>query len=522
DRAQYNSAQRHLAAEGNVVLLDLATGSRIESPTLDYFEAMEGRPQSTVEIYSGRPRTSVVRDVVEDGLPRSDTTIVDADALTIVGEDAFHYRGNVVITGRDLNATSGVADFLEGGARVELRNAARVTAEDVVLNGDTVIALQDTVAGELREVEARGSARLDAEEIDIEAPTIRTFFEAGAVQRLVALGADSASGPERRQAYAFSEQFNLSADSIDALLPNQRIEEVVAVGNAYGERLAEDDSARIRIEPLTPQDSAVARLLAHDWVRGDTIRAFFADAVGADSAGLEAGRVAVADAERPVSPDSLAPVPADGVAPADTTERGLRRIIALGAPARAANRMVDEDRPDDPAGISYITAQRITVEISDGAIDIVEAEGDVKGIYLQPPERPVAVAAGAGPCRWIASSSRSAPTTPPSRSRSGSCSAVPTARAASSGVNGSRQSWRPSARCRGRIRPSRRRQPGATFPIPASWTATSRSTSSDDSRPMGSPWRSPHGTPGSGSASGVQRSMHCRSAMSGLRASTKR
>lgn len=397
DRAQYNSAQRHLAAEGNVVLLDLATGSRIESPTLDYFEAMEGRPQSTVEIYSGRPRTSVVRDVVEDGLPRSDTTIVDADALTIVGEDAFHYRGNVVITGRDLNATSGVADFLEGGARVELRNAARVTAEDVVLNGDTVIALQDTVAGELREVEARGSARLDAEEIDIETPTIRTFFEAGAVQRLVALGADSASGPERRQAYAFSEQFNLSADSIDALLPNQRIEEVVAVGNAYGERLAEDDSARIRIEPITPQDSAVARLLAHDWVRGDTIRAFFADAVGADSAGLAAGRVAVADAERPVSPDSLAPVPADGVAPADTTERVLRRIIALGAPARAANRMVDEDRPDDPAGISYITAQRITVEISDGAIDIVEAEGDVKGIYLQPPERPVAVAAGAGP-----------------------------------------------------------------------------------------------------------------------------
>src|SRR5690606_26232572 len=53
DRAQYNSQMRHLAAEGSVVLQDLAQGSRIDSPTLDYFEAMEGRPVSTVEIYSG-------------------------------------------------------------------------------------------------------------------------------------------------------------------------------------------------------------------------------------------------------------------------------------------------------------------------------------------------------------------------------------------------------------------------------------------------------------------------------------
>src|SRR5690606_1151607 len=107
DRAQYNSQMRHLAAEGSVVLQDLAQGSRIDSPTLDYFEAMEGRPVSTVEIYSGRPRTTVVREVVEDGLIRPDTTRVDADALRIVGEDAFHYRGNVVITGSDLHATSG-------------------------------------------------------------------------------------------------------------------------------------------------------------------------------------------------------------------------------------------------------------------------------------------------------------------------------------------------------------------------------------------------------------------------------
>jgi len=400
DRAQYNIAQRHLAAEGNVVLRDAATGSVIQSPTLDYFEAMEGRPQSTVEIYSGRPRTSVVREVIEDGLMRSDTTVVDADALTIIGEDAFHYRGNVVILGTDLHATSGFADFLEGGNRVELRNNARVTAEDVVLTGDTIVALQDQAAGELREVDARGNAVLDSEEIDVRAPAIRTFFEAGAVNRLVARGRGGAPGAAIEQAYAFSEQFNLNADSIDALLPAQRIEEVIAVGNAYGERLAEDDSTRIQIAPATPQDSALARLLAHDWVRGDTIRAYFADAAPVDSAGVATGVARLDAAQPPAVPSPVAaPVIAGQpvAAATDTTQRVLERIIALGAPARAANRMVNDDRPDEPAGISYVTAQRITVEIRDGAIDTVEAEGDVKGVYLQPPENTRAVAAGGPP-----------------------------------------------------------------------------------------------------------------------------
>ena len=396
DRAQYNSEQRHLAAEGNVVLRDLLNGSRIDSPMLDYFEAMEGRPQSTVEIYSGRPRTTVVRDVVENGLVRQDTTLVDSDALTIVGEDAFHYRGNVVIMGTDLHATSGLADFLEGGARVELRNDAQVTAEDVVLNGDTIVALQDTVAGELREVLASGNARLDSEEIDIEGPSIRTFFEDGAVNRLVAKGRGGETGAAIEQAFAFSEEFNLNADSIDALLPGQQIDEVIAIGNAYGERLAEDDSTRIQIAPVTAADSAVARLLAHDWVRGDTIRAFFTDAAP-DSAGGAVGSVATAVADsmpEATQPPGVPVIAGEPVTePADTTERVLERIIALGAPARAANRMVNEDRPDEPAGISYITAQRITVEIRDGAVASVEADGDVKGVYMQPPQNTGTIAA---------------------------------------------------------------------------------------------------------------------------------
>jgi hypothetical protein len=369
DRAQYDSPTRHLAAQGNVVLEDLRRGSRIEGPTLDYYEAMEGRPEAIVEIPAGRPRTTVLRDVVEDGIARTDTTRIDSDALQIVGDDAFHFRGDVVIRGTDLFATSGFADFLEGGGRMVLRSLAHVEAQDVVLNGDTVIAVQDTAAGVMRSVDAMGRARLDAEDVDIDAPTVRTYFDAGELQRLVAVGRGGAPGAAIEQAHAYSEQFNLTADSIDALMPAQLLEEVAAVGNAYGERLAEDDSTRILIAPVTAADSALARMLAHDWVRGDTVRAFFADA-----------------------PDTAT------VAPGDTArERVLERILALGAPARSANRMVNEDRPDDPAGISYLTASSIVVWLEGGQVDTVEAEGNVKGVYLQPPQAAPAVAEGRGP-----------------------------------------------------------------------------------------------------------------------------
>ncbi len=370
DRAQYDSPTRHLAAQGDVVLEDLRRGSRIEGPTLDYYEAMEGRPESIVEINSGRPRTTVLREVTEDGLLRTDTTRIDSDALQIVGDDAFHFRGDVVITAEDLFATSGFADFLEGGGRMVLTSLAHVEAQDVVLNGDTIVAVQDTAAGKLRSVVARGRARMDSEDVDIDAPAVRTYFEDGVLQRLVAVGRGGAPGAAIEQAHAFSEQFNLRADSIDALLPAQLLEEVAAIGNAYGERLAEDDSLRILVQPVTAADSALARLLAHDWVRGDTVRAFFAAA-----------------------PDTAAATDA----PADSAEeRVLERILALGAPARSASRMVNEDRPDDPAGISYLTAHSILVVLADGRIANVEAEGDVKGVYLQPPQAAASVATEGG------------------------------------------------------------------------------------------------------------------------------
>ena len=356
DQAQYTAPSRHLSAQGNVVLEDLIGGSRIEAPFLDYYEPMAGRPQATIEVYSGRPRTTVVRERVVDGLPRPDTMHVDSDALRILGEDEFHFAGNVLIRGTDLQATGGSADFTEGGARMVLTVDAHVEAQNVVLDGDTIVALQDSTGEVMREVTARGNAHLLSEQVDVRAPAVIAYFDEGLVARMIALGRGGSPGAAIEQAYARSEQFNLVADSIDAVLPAQQLEQVTAVGNAYGERLAEDDAMRILVEPVTAEDSVLARILAHDWLRGDTVRAFFTAA-----------------------PDSLQ-------TPGDTAQaRVLERIVASGLPARSAYRMESESRPDDPAAISYLTAHRITVMMANGAVADVEAEGDVKGVYLQPP-----------------------------------------------------------------------------------------------------------------------------------------
>lgn len=356
DQAQYTAPTRHLSAQGNVVLEDLSGGSRIEAPLLDFFEAMEGRPEATIEVYSGRPRTTVVRERVTDGLARPDTMRVDSDALRIVGDDEFHFRGNVLINGTDLRATGGNADFLEGGRRMVLTVGGHVEAQDVVLDGDTIVALQDSVTDAMREVIARGDAHLVSEQVNVRAPAVNAYFDQGVIARMIAQGRGGSPGAAVEQAFAESEHFNLVADSIDAVLPAQQLEQVTAVGNAYGERLAPDDSLRILVQPVTAEDSALARVLAHDWLRGDTVRAFFAAA-----------------------PDSAR-------APGDTTDaRVLERIVAVGTPARSAYRMESESRPDDPPGISYLTAHRITVTMAAGAVGDVHAEGDVKGVYLQPP-----------------------------------------------------------------------------------------------------------------------------------------
>jgi hypothetical protein len=159
----------------------------------------------------------------------------------------------------------------------------------------------------------------------------------------VALGGGKL-GNNLPQARAVSPDFVLTADSIDALSPKQKLERVFAVGRAHGQQWSD-----------TIADGELPELIRHDWVRGDTIRAFFGDrrspAAAADSA------------------------------------RVLERVIATGNPASSTYRMREQVGNTVEISVNYITAKKLDVAFKEGEVDNVRAEGDIRGLYLQPPQR---------------------------------------------------------------------------------------------------------------------------------------
>ncbi|MEJ2187151.1 MAG: hypothetical protein P8Z36_14650 [Gemmatimonadota bacterium] len=220
------------------------------------------------------------------------------------------------------------------------------------------------------------------------------------------------------QAVATAKEFRLEADSIHAIAPEQQLDQVVAIGQAYGERLG--DSLGVNLPPEA----------AHDWVRGDTIIGYFAaDTVAApaeqDSAGRDRSALRRRDA---LQRDSAAALPSDSAAQPDSVvQRTLERVVVVGGtqPARSLYRIRQQDtknvgagppeeaeRPaaadtaardtvvvdsvaadsaaaDSAAagpkpGINYMTAHRITLHFKHGEVQRVEAEGPIEGLYLDP------------------------------------------------------------------------------------------------------------------------------------------
>jgi hypothetical protein len=394
DYAQYYARDRHVIAQGNVVLTDLQEGGVILAPYLDYYQASETRPEDLIIMHSGRPRAILVQASAADSMQR-DTTIVDADGMEIRGRTHFIGQGNVEVDRAGTKGYGQYAEFMQGGGVLRLTGTARLQSDSLRMAGDSIVG-ETTAEEEFRELVAWGDlATLHGEEIEIDAPWIRVLFQDGEVDRLIAavpgssrpppvvVATDSAALPANSAAIAdtavvaetsppgmqagpppvapapladpppardpsaplaraVSADFRLVADSIDALAPNRTLEQVTAVGMAYGERLLTDDSL----------SQALPEIAQRDWLRGDTIVATFAEAP-------------------PSETDTAA-------------QRVLERIVAAGGPASSVYRQLDEDDPSGGYAISYLIAGRIEVDLKDGAVADVRADGQVRGIYLQP------------------------------------------------------------------------------------------------------------------------------------------
>jgi hypothetical protein len=243
------------------------------------------------------------------------------------------------------------------------------------------------------------------------------FFENGALQRTVARG----GGKEASRPLAVSKAFRLVADSLDALMPAQQLQKVIAIGDARGEsidttraRVARPDStgaaasavdsaaARVAARAPTPAaaparaDSAARRdttataarpsagslaLTDSDWIVGDTITGFFATVPDTAKAKEAAG--------------TPAPAKPAGAKPDSTVE--LQRIVARGNALslyRIQQKQSGTATPPDSTqarpGINFLSGSEIELTFKAGELEVADVKGLEKGLYLDParPARP--------------------------------------------------------------------------------------------------------------------------------------
>lgn len=376
DDATYDSRIGRIHATGNVDFVDRQEGSTIRGPELEYFRPMQGRPEPVVNARQRPHLTLQPREESDDPEPLE----IDADVVTIRGRDQLEASGTVVITRTDLLATAREASYTGASGDLELRGGASIESGEYDLAGEVVQArLAD---GVLEHVHARTDASLTSDDLDVAAPDLQIFFADELLQRAVArVPAPAAGGP---RAVATSRTFRLEADSIDALIPGQRIHRVVAIGSARGESI---DTAGVRDAPVTAaadrsSDTAAAPappitraapehprdLIDSDWIRGDTIIGFFA---AADTTATEAE-------------------------PGDTTVV-LERIIARGSALSLYRVERDQDAARSRGRLNFLAGETIELTFTAGELEVASVDGLQKGLLLDPAAAAPARTGGAGP-----------------------------------------------------------------------------------------------------------------------------
>ncbi|MDF1505040.1 hypothetical protein PYV61_18970, partial [Roseisolibacter sp. H3M3-2] len=389
-RLTYYTNEERLLAEGNVIAT-LPSGTTMSGPTVDYLRAVARvRPASRLTA-TGRPEVRAVggadrgrRDSTSRGRDTSVTTIL-ANVIVDEADSVVFASGQVEITRTDLVATSDSATFdqLSEVARL-LRNAniRGTRGRPYTLSGARI----DLFAREreLTRVVARDSARVVSEDLNLRSDTVDMRLVGGEIDRAFAWG------PSR--AVATSPERDVVADSIAAVLPNQRVRELWAVRRAVAR---------------TVPDSTKIVSKERDLLRGDTIHAQF---------------------------DTLR---ADG----DTSRTPpVRRIRAIGN-ASSLFQVASQKGRTAPPSINYVRGRNITVDFDTGAVQVVTVTDSAAGVYLEPVDstadstrvdsiavpapRLVAPPAGALPGTRPATPPTTPPTAPPTTPPAGTPPATP-------------------------------------------------------------------------------------------------
>lgn len=326
DHMTYWVAEGHLKAEGNVhgVMND---GTKMDGPVADYYRIVPNVRRQTMLIATGRPKMALVqRDTVTGKL--SDTVHVEADRVMTVADSVTYAGGNVHITRPDMFANGDSAFLDNGSGRARLLGKPTVEARrdrPFTLTGGVIDVFSTNK--QVNRIVATPSGHATSQDLQLFADSIDMRVTANTLQQVMAWG--------KSRARALSPTQEITADSIDAILPNQQVREIRAVRGAYA--TTTPDTAKIQIASSE-----------RDWMRGDTIIALF-----------------------------------DTVVKGDTSHAPPIRAIQSRIKAKAYYHIANDDDKTKP-GINYVVGRTIDVAFKDHAVQTVTVADRAGGVYLEP------------------------------------------------------------------------------------------------------------------------------------------
>jgi hypothetical protein len=327
DYLTYFQREERLLAYLNVDAT-LPSGSKLVGPHLEVFKAIPKVRQQHGSS-TGRPTITII-EKDSAGRPQPPVTVT-GNTIWFEGDSTVASSGQVVVIRPELNASADSL-YLEGSTGLlRLMRTPRVLGtkgRPFTLVGETIDVLSRK--RKLERVLSKVNAQATSQDLDLKSDTIDRRVTDDVLQRAIAWG--------KSRARAVSPQRNLLADSIDVLMPGQRLREMHAL------RLAVAEGA---------PDSTKFRTLENDRLTGDTIVAFF--------------------------DTTAAPV-------GDTTSKPrIRRLVSTGS-STSLQHIPPRDTALRTPAIVYVTGSAINVTFDTGGVQRVQVMNQqlASGIYLEP------------------------------------------------------------------------------------------------------------------------------------------
>jgi lipopolysaccharide export system protein LptA len=337
----------------------MPTGSTLKGQSLEFFRAVPRVRPKQRGVAVGRPTMSIIeRDA--QGKPQPPVTVT-GNSIWLEGDSVVASSGEVVVVRPELTAT-GDSLYLDGGSGLlRIMRKPKITGtkgRPFTLVGETIDLL--TRRRKLERVVARKDAEAVSEDLNLKSDTIDLRVADDLLQRAIAWGAGRARATSPTQI--------VLADSIDVVMPAQRIREMHAVRKASAEGM-----------PDTSKFSTTEK----DRLIGDTIVATF-----------------------------------DTVPARDTARKpAIKQLVAI-ANASSLQHLPPRDTSIRKPAINYVTGQRITVSFDSAKVKTVKVDGRSGGAYLEPdstlaPPRPPAGSTAPTPTNPTGRPIPTTPTAPP-------------------------------------------------------------------------------------------------------------